>query len=334
MLFVQSGALVYGDAPAGGGGAGLSVVRVATTADITLSGTQTIDGVALSVDDPVLVKNQSTPSQNGAYLVKSGAWVPTAWDAADITVVVAEGTVNGGLIFTNASNITKLSQSLPASAITSGEFEVARIPSLPASKLTSGTFEVDRIQWNGGVIGANYVGPTTNWPAAGGVQPLVETFPAWNNPTSLSQSGMSNKLLLVGIVLPKGLPVNAIGFSNGATALASGGQQWFSLWDDAFACLGVTVNDTSAAWAAGAYKVLDLSGGTYTVPTTKLYYLGINIVAGTYPTLRGIANTVNTTIPNRVRSFTADTNLGGPVAVGYVATPTAFHTMIPWGFVA
>lgn len=49
-------------------------VRAATTANITLSGTPTIDGVALSVGDRVLVKNQGTASQNGVYVVASGAW--------------------------------------------------------------------------------------------------------------------------------------------------------------------------------------------------------------------------------------------------------------------
>lgn len=49
-------------------------VRAATTANITLSGTQTIDGIALSVGDRVLVKNQTTASQNGIYVVASGAW--------------------------------------------------------------------------------------------------------------------------------------------------------------------------------------------------------------------------------------------------------------------
>jgi len=56
---------------------GLSVktaVKVATTANITLSGTQTIDGVAVSAGDRVLVKNQSTSSENGAYDVAAGAW--------------------------------------------------------------------------------------------------------------------------------------------------------------------------------------------------------------------------------------------------------------------
>lgn len=47
---------------------------VATTANITLSGTQTIDGIAVVAGDRVLVKNQSTASQNGIYVVAAGAW--------------------------------------------------------------------------------------------------------------------------------------------------------------------------------------------------------------------------------------------------------------------
>jgi len=49
-------------------------VRVATTANITLSGTQTIDGVAVVAGDRVLVKNQTTASENGIYVVASGSW--------------------------------------------------------------------------------------------------------------------------------------------------------------------------------------------------------------------------------------------------------------------
>src|SRR5262249_55164847 len=50
-------------------------VRAATTgSNITLSGTQTIDGVALSAGDLVLVKDQTTASGNGIYAVASGSW--------------------------------------------------------------------------------------------------------------------------------------------------------------------------------------------------------------------------------------------------------------------
>lgn len=52
-------------------------VRAASTANLTLSGTQTIDGVAVGVGDRVLVKNQSTGSQNGVYLCAVGSWTRT-----------------------------------------------------------------------------------------------------------------------------------------------------------------------------------------------------------------------------------------------------------------
>lgn len=48
--------------------------RAATTAAITLSGEQTIDGIAIVAGDRVLVKNQSTSSENGVYIASTGAW--------------------------------------------------------------------------------------------------------------------------------------------------------------------------------------------------------------------------------------------------------------------
>ena len=80
-------------------------VRVATTANITLTGTQTVDGITLLADDEVLVQNQTTGSQNGIYVVKAGAWVRR--DDADTSaklnngavVYVSEGAVNGKTSF-------------------------------------------------------------------------------------------------------------------------------------------------------------------------------------------------------------------------------------------
>jgi hypothetical protein len=75
-------------------------VVVATTANITLSGTKTVDGVALSVGDRVLVKNQTTGSENGIYVVASGAWSRSADADSDVEVTsgmftfVEQGTAN------------------------------------------------------------------------------------------------------------------------------------------------------------------------------------------------------------------------------------------------
>lgn len=48
--------------------------RIGTTANITLSGLQTIDGVLTVADDRVLVKNQTDAIENGIYDASSGTW--------------------------------------------------------------------------------------------------------------------------------------------------------------------------------------------------------------------------------------------------------------------
>lgn len=80
-------------------------VRVRTTANITLSGTQTIDGVALSAGDRVLVMDQTTATQNGLYVVAAGAWsrsddASTGDELAWSTVTVMEGTVHANTRWT------------------------------------------------------------------------------------------------------------------------------------------------------------------------------------------------------------------------------------------
>lgn len=51
-----------------------AAVICATSSNITLSGTQTIDGIAVAAGDRVLVKNQTLSQNNGIYLVAAGAW--------------------------------------------------------------------------------------------------------------------------------------------------------------------------------------------------------------------------------------------------------------------
>lgn len=105
--------------------------RVATTANITLSGTQTIDGVSVVAGDRVLVKNQSTGSQNGIYECAAGAWTRAHdfdQDAASTVpgdeilgamVPVFAGTTNGGKVF-RCTNTT--APTLGSTAITFAEF--------------------------------------------------------------------------------------------------------------------------------------------------------------------------------------------------------------------
>lgn len=82
-----------------------SPVRAATTGNITISnpGTATFDGITLSNGDRLLVKNQSTASQNGVYQFNGSGSALTRTTDADssaelqggVIVAVDEGTANG-----------------------------------------------------------------------------------------------------------------------------------------------------------------------------------------------------------------------------------------------
>ena len=94
-------------------------VRVATTANGTLSSAfannSTVDGVTLATGDRILLKDQSTGSQNGIYTVNSSGAPTRATDFdADSEVTggtfffVEEGTVNAdnGFVMTNDGTVT------------------------------------------------------------------------------------------------------------------------------------------------------------------------------------------------------------------------------------
>ncbi|MET0786931.1 MAG: hypothetical protein ABWY25_09510 [Paenisporosarcina sp.] len=79
--------------------------RIATTANITLSGNQSIDGVTTNTGDRVLVKNQTTASTNGIYLAGTGAWaratdVDTSAEVSGLAVYIEEGTTLNGTAWT------------------------------------------------------------------------------------------------------------------------------------------------------------------------------------------------------------------------------------------
>lgn len=70
--------------------------RAASTANLTLSGNQTVDGISLVNGDRILVKNQSAPAENGVYTVDTGTWprVSDSSTAAELNgalVTVKEG---------------------------------------------------------------------------------------------------------------------------------------------------------------------------------------------------------------------------------------------------
>lgn len=84
-------------------------VKAASTADLTLSGEQTVDGIALVAGDRVLVKNQDTQAENGIYLVSLTGWTRTTdantWsDLISAYTFVEEGTTNADTGWVSTAN--------------------------------------------------------------------------------------------------------------------------------------------------------------------------------------------------------------------------------------
>lgn len=92
-----------------------NAVRALGASNITLSGTQTIDGVALVVNDRVLLTAQTNGTQNGLWTVQTSAWTrPADWAAASVqkegayVLVDPDGTTykNSKWFCTNLGTIT------------------------------------------------------------------------------------------------------------------------------------------------------------------------------------------------------------------------------------
>jgi len=89
-------------------------VRVATTENISLSGTPSIDGVSIVEGNRVLVKNQTIATQNGIYIVSASSWSRSAdFDqdqeaTAGVFFFVEEGVTNGdaGFVLTTDNQVT------------------------------------------------------------------------------------------------------------------------------------------------------------------------------------------------------------------------------------
>lgn len=107
-------------------------VRVASTTNVTISGPgTTIDGVTLATNDRVLLKNQSTASQNGPWVFNGSAAAltrPVDFAAGSTTVsanstfYVSEGTTNADTAWTLTTNapITVDTTSLAFAQVGSG----------------------------------------------------------------------------------------------------------------------------------------------------------------------------------------------------------------------
>ena len=130
----------------------------ATTGNITISTAlnngDTLDGVTLSTNDRVLVKDQSTASQNGIYVVGSSparaADLAAGSDAAGMFTFVEQGTVNADNGFVCTSN--KGSAVTGTNNLTFAQFSGAgQITTADGLQKSGNTLSVD-LKANGGLV--------------------------------------------------------------------------------------------------------------------------------------------------------------------------------------
>ena len=130
----------------------------ATTANITISTAlnngDTLDGVSLSTNDRVLVKDQSTQSENGIYVVGSSparaADLAAGADAAGFFTFVEQGTVNADNGFVCTSN--KGSAVVGTNNLTIAQFSGAgQVSAGDGLDKTGNTLSVD-LKSNGGIV--------------------------------------------------------------------------------------------------------------------------------------------------------------------------------------
>ena len=194
-------------------------VVVATTGNITLSGTQTIDGIAVTAGQRVLVKDQSIATQNGIYVVASGAWSrSTDADTAEefnsgCFFFVEKGTTNAdnGFVMSQDATITfgttdiTFSQFSGAGQITAGDGLAKTGDTLSVNTSTGITVTNDNVvidttwtgqnaittlgtigtgTWNATAISATYGGTGLDTSSSTGVG--IVTSGTWTIPAQLT----------------------------------------------------------------------------------------------------------------------------------------------------
>ena len=216
-------------------------VRVATTAAVLLaSGLEngdTVDGVTLATGDRVLVKDQSTASENGIYVVQASGAAVRATDAdtsAEVTsgmfTFVAEGAVNAdsGWVLSTNDTIT-----LGTTALTFAQFSGAGQVTAGAGLTKSGNTidavgTADRITVNANSIdiASTYVGQSTITTLG------TVTTGTWNATTIAIANGGTN----------------ATTEANARTNLAAGGTQGAGVSVPVLSRkVALTIGDASAA---------------------------------------------------------------------------------------
>ena len=271
--------------------------RVGTTANITLSGTQTIDGVAVIAGDRVLVKDQTTTANNGIYVAAASTWARSTdadtWDElVHAYTFVESGTVNAnnGFVCTIAPGGT-----LGSTSVTWVQFSGAgQITAGAGLTKTGNTLNVGTASSSRIVVNSDDIDLATTAVTAGTYQSMtVDAYgrvTGGTNPTTLAGYNISNAYTTTQVDTALALKLNLTGGTMSG-AIAMGTSKITGLGDptniqDAATKsyvdtglalkLSLTGGTMSGAIAMGASKITGLADPTANQDaTTKFYVDGI-----------------------------------------------------------
>ena len=232
-------------------------VKAATTANITLSAPQTIDGISVVVGDRVLVKDQTTASQNGIYIVQTLAW--TRATDADISSEIAggvvnvdQGTANGGVLYENDFKTTDTinTTAMPWYAIV----DTNRAQTLANKTMGTGS------TWNGNVVAGQYGGT--------GVANTGKTITLGGNLTTSGASALTlTTTAATSVTLPTtGTLATLAGTESLTNKTIGAGSTWNGN------AIAVNYGGTGLTSAPTAGSVIFSYGGTLNSDNTNLFW--------------------------------------------------------------
>lgn len=254
----------YVDALAQGIDAKASVI-VATTANITLSGTQTIDGIAVIVGNRVLVKDQTAQANNGIYLCDASTWTRTT-DADTYAELVAAFTfvesgtqANNGYISTITAGGT-----LGTTPITFAQFSGAgQVIAGTGMSKTGNTLNVNTASSARIVVGADEIDLATSGVTVGTYKSVtVDAYgrtTSGTNPTTLSGFGIADAYTIAQVDTLFGSTSSAATSAAAAATSASNASTSASNASTSAgnASTSATASAASAASAAASYDSFD-----------------------------------------------------------------------------
>lgn len=205
--------------------------RAATTANITLSGTQTIDGVAVIAGNRVLVKDQSTATQNGIYDVAAGAWVrsddadnlPGAEVTAGMYTFISEGTVNADTGWTLSTNDTVVLGTTPLTFTQFtglGQISAGAGLTKTGSVIDIGTASAARIVVNADNIDLATAGTAGTYRSV--TTDAYGRVTNGTNPTTLAGYGITDAVTAVSVVTANGVSGSVTSTTTPAITLTLG----------------------------------------------------------------------------------------------------------------